>query len=88
MSRRENIKEKEFVLEIGGRAVLAFRAGDLEHAKELCIEDWFVEELASYRSCGHPIWDGTAELRIRRANPTCAVGGGIWLFYGILRRVT
>jgi hypothetical protein len=68
MSRRENIKEKEFVLEIGGRAVLAFRAGDLEHAKELCIEDWFVEELASYRSCGHPIWDGTAELRIRRAN--------------------
>jgi hypothetical protein len=68
MSRRENIKEKGFVLEIGGRAVLAFRAGNLEHAKELCTEDWFVEELTSYRSCGHPIWDGTAELRIRRAD--------------------
>jgi hypothetical protein len=27
-----------------------------------------VEELACYRSCGLPIWDGTAEFGIRRAN--------------------
>jgi hypothetical protein len=68
MSTRQNIKEKGFVLETGGRALLAFMAGGLEQAKQLCAEDWFVEELASYRSRGHPIWDGAAELKVRRAN--------------------
>jgi hypothetical protein len=68
MSRRQNIKEKRFVLEIGGRAVLAFRAGGMEEARNLCAEEWFAEELASYRSCSRPIWDGAAEFRIRRAN--------------------
>jgi hypothetical protein len=67
MSRRQNIKEKGFVVETGGRALLAFRAGGLEQARNLCGEAWFVEELASYRSGGRPIWDGAAELRVRRA---------------------
>ncbi len=70
MSRRQNIKEKGFVLETGNRAVLAFMAGSIERARKLCSEDWFVDELASYRSGGQPIWDGSAELRVRRAN-TC-----------------
>jgi hypothetical protein len=69
MSGRQNISEKGFVVETGGRALLAFRAGDIERAKQLCSEDWFVEELASHRSSGRPIWDGSAELKIRRANP-------------------
>ena len=69
MSKRQNIREKGFVLETGGRALLAFRAGGMEQAKQLCSEDWFVEELASYRSSGRPIWDGATELKIRRANP-------------------
>jgi hypothetical protein len=69
MSRRQNIRDKGFVLETGGRALLAFQAGGMEQAKQLCAEDWFVEELASYRSSGRPIWDGSAELKIRRANP-------------------
>jgi hypothetical protein len=43
-------------------------AGDLNRAKCLCSEPWFVTELASYRSRGLPIWNGTAELRLRRAN--------------------
>ena len=68
MSRRQNPGEKGFVLETGGRALLAFRAGGIEQATALCSEDWFVEELASYRSRGRPIWDGAAELKIRRAN--------------------
>jgi hypothetical protein len=68
MSRRQNIKAKGFVLETGARALLAFMAGGIEQAKQLCAEDWFVEELASYRSSGQPIWDGSAELNIRRAN--------------------
>jgi len=70
MSRRQNIGEKGFVLETGGRALLAFMAGGIEQAKQLCAEDWFIEELASYRSSGHPIWDGSAELKIRRPNST------------------
>ncbi len=68
MSRRQNIKEQGFVLETEGRALLAFSAGSIEQARALCAEDWFVEELTSYRSQGRPIWDGSAELRIRRAS--------------------
>jgi hypothetical protein len=64
MSRRQ---QQGFVVETGGRAVLAFMAADIEHARNLCIQDWFVEELASCRSRGRPIWDGAAELGIRRA---------------------
>ena len=70
MSRRQSIKDKGFVLETGGRAVLAFRAGGIEQARDLCAEDWFAEELASYRSGGQPLWDGSTELKVRRANPS------------------
>ena len=68
MSRRQNLGEKGFVVEAGGGALLAFRAGGIEQAKQLCSEDWFIEELASYRSGGRPIWDGCAELKVRRAD--------------------
>ena len=68
MSRRQNVKEKGFVLETGGRAVLAFMAGGIEQARHLCAEEWFAEELASYRSGGQPVWDGSTELKIRRAS--------------------
>jgi hypothetical protein len=68
MSRRQNIKQQGFVLETGGRALMAFLAGNLGQARALCSEDWFVEELASYRSQGHRIWDGSTELQIRRAS--------------------
>jgi hypothetical protein len=63
------IEAKEFVLETRGRAVLAFLAGDLEQARDLCSQRWFMDELAAYRSCGQPIWDGAANLRIRCAKP-------------------
>jgi hypothetical protein len=68
MSRRQINTEKGFVLEIGGRAVLAFRAANIEEAKCLCEQDWFAEELASYRSHGFPIWNGTADFTVRRAD--------------------
>jgi len=70
MSKRRNVREKGFVLETGERPLLAFMAGGIEQARKLCSEDWFVEELASYRSGGRPVWDGSTELRIRRANPS------------------
>jgi hypothetical protein len=65
---RQNIKAKSFVLETRGRAVLAFLANSRAQAEDLCSQPWFVEELASYRSCGLPIWDGITQLRIRRAD--------------------
>jgi hypothetical protein len=70
MSRRQNIKEKGFVLEKGGRPVLAFMASGLERARSLCTEHWFTEELASYKSNGQPVWDGSTGFRVRRANPS------------------
>src|SRR5262249_6620299 len=68
MRKRQSIRPQIFVLEIGGRAVLAFPAHGMTAAKDLCSPDWFTEELRTYRSCGDPIWDGTAGLRIRVAN--------------------
>jgi hypothetical protein len=68
MSKRQHPAEQGFVVETGGRVVLAFLASGIEQAGDLCTQEWFVEELASYRSCGLPIWDGTAELGIRRAH--------------------
>jgi hypothetical protein len=68
MSRQRTNSEKGFVLEIGGRVVLAFRAGNIDEARCLCMQDWFTQELASYRSRGLPVWDGLAEVNIRRAN--------------------
>ena len=41
---------------------------DLERARRLCGEPWFVTELASYRACGLPLWDGTSRLSVRHAN--------------------
>jgi hypothetical protein len=66
---RKPIEQKEFVLVSSGRAVLAFLADGLEQARDFCSQDWFMDELASYRSCGTPIWDGTSDLRIRGAKP-------------------
>jgi hypothetical protein len=86
MSRRQTIKEKGFVLETGGRAVLAFMAGGIEQARKLCSEGWFAEELASYRSGGQPVWDGSTELRVRRADACEAVEIQIALTGELARR--
>jgi hypothetical protein len=68
MGGRQKIQQ-EFVLEVGGRAVLAFFADDIEHAQTFCSQDWFWDELATYRSSGCPILDSTSDLRIRHAKP-------------------
>jgi hypothetical protein len=60
---------QEFVMEVGGRAVLALFADDIEHARTFCSQDWFWDELATTRSGGRPIWDSTSELKIRHAQP-------------------
>jgi hypothetical protein len=61
--------QKEFVLEAGGRAVLALFADDIEHAQTFCSQDWFWDELATYRSSGCPILDSASDLKIRHAKP-------------------
>src|ERR1700759_1696762 len=68
MSSRHQLKHRSFVVEIKGRAVLALAAGSLTEALRLCSDDWFVEELSTYRSGGEPIWDGSAKLDIRQAS--------------------
>jgi hypothetical protein len=68
MGGRQKI-QREFVLEVGGRAVLALFADDTEHARTFCSQDWFWDELATYRSSGCLIWDSTSDLSIRHAEP-------------------
>ena len=60
-------RSNAFVLEIAGRAVLAFSADGIEQAQALCDQAWFTRELVIYRSCGIPIWDSAAEMRVRCA---------------------
>lgn len=69
MGERQKIQSREFVLEVGGRAVLALFADDIEHARTFCSRGWFWVELATYRSHGCPIWDSASELKIRHAKP-------------------
>ena len=66
MSRRRDITREGFVLEADGRAILAFYAKDLEHARDLCSQPWFAEELAAFRSYGRPLWDSNRRLSLRR----------------------
>jgi hypothetical protein len=69
MSKHDSNKTTAFVLEVGKRAVLALSAASIGQARDFCAQDWFVEELGSYRSGGRAIWDGAAELTIRCASP-------------------
>jgi hypothetical protein len=69
LSKPVNGERQGFVLEIGGRSVLALVGHGIEQAQALCSETWFLEELGSYRFRGNPIWDGEAKLRLRHASP-------------------
>jgi hypothetical protein len=83
---RQKLEQPCFVLEMDGRAVLAFLASDLNQARGLCSENWFITELASYRSYGLPVWDGTAEFTVRIANPAEAAKVQMALDNELVRR--
>jgi hypothetical protein len=68
LSRRQSTKKQRFVLDIGGRPVLALAGRGIEQARALCSQAWFLEDLGTYRSCGIPIWDGEAKFTLRRAS--------------------
>lgn len=65
---KQQHQERAFVLESSGRAVLAFSADSIRQATEFCAQQWFTADLRAYRSSIQPIWNGTSELTIRRAN--------------------
>lgn len=69
MGGRQKIRSREFVLEAGGRAVLALFANNIEHAQTFCSQSWFWDELATYRSGGCLVFDSNSELKVRHANP-------------------
>ena len=58
-----------FVIEAGGRPLVAFEAVSLREATELRSEQWFLDELISLRSNKEPIWDGETTMIVRNAKP-------------------
>ena len=60
--------QRAFVLEIGGRSVLAFLAPTFGKATRLCSQSWFVDDLRSYFSNGKAVYDDSAEMRVREAS--------------------
>ena len=60
--------QRAFVLEIGGRSVLAFLAPTFGEAARLCSQSWFADELRPYFSNGKAVYDDCAELRVREAS--------------------
>jgi hypothetical protein len=71
-SREEGIavpeKQKAFVLEIDGKAIVAFRSADKREAMHMCCESWFIEELGSYRTNGKPLCGQQSRLIVRPAS--------------------
>jgi hypothetical protein len=61
-------KQKVFVLEIDGKAIVAFRSADQPEAMRMCCESWFIEELGSYRTNGKPLCGRESRLIVRPAN--------------------
>ena len=57
------------MLEISGRAVVAFPARNHLEARQLPTESWFVADLSELRSNGKSLWDGKAPRRVRKALP-------------------
>src|SRR5258708_32715752 len=59
--------ERVFVIEIGGRAALAFQAHNSREAVTLKKELWLQEELKTMQYRDAPLWDGVSALNIRAA---------------------
>lgn len=59
---------RSFVVEIDGKAVLAFSAASLDKAKKLCRGEWLSGELKAYTSRGVPVWQDGAALSVRQAS--------------------
>ena len=58
-------KDRIYILETGGRPVLAFPAKDNREAQSLLREEWLREDLRGVKSGGVPVWDGIEKLSVR-----------------------
>jgi hypothetical protein len=56
-----------FTIEINGRGILTFDAGNLETAGQLASSAQFRAHLMSYETVCGPAWDGRQPIRIREA---------------------
>ncbi|MET0257775.1 MAG: hypothetical protein ABW179_04275 [Methylobacterium sp.] len=56
-----------FTLEIDGKAIAVINA-DAETARDLFTCDGFKEDIATMKSAGTPLWNGTSELIIRASS--------------------
>lgn len=68
-TRSSQVRQEGFVLEVAGIPKLVFTATSARAAEKFRNQAWLEEELRPYCSGGHPVWDGKAELTVRRANP-------------------
>jgi hypothetical protein len=60
-------KRMIFVLEIEGRAVLAFEADNLDDARAYAADAGELEDLEELTSNGKPLWNGEDEIGVRAA---------------------
>jgi hypothetical protein len=58
-----------YVADIKGRGVAAFRADSGADAERLVRDRVFRDDLMSLASDGLPLWDGMADIQVRRAHP-------------------
>jgi hypothetical protein len=56
-----------FTIDIGGVPTVMLDGQVLNEARELCREQWFMDDLAEMKSKGAPLWDRKAKLRARYA---------------------
>ena len=56
-----------FVLQMGGRPIVAFEATKTSEAQEIAREQGMRVDLAALRSNGVPLWDGREALTVRGA---------------------
>ena len=56
-----------FVVEIDGRAIVAFPAEDRIQADVTVEEEWFLEDILVLESEGRPLWDSESDLHVREA---------------------
>ena len=64
----QTLRENVYTLEIAGKPVLAFAAGNSREAQSLAREAWLCDDLQQMRSQGATLWDGKARLSVRLAD--------------------
>jgi len=62
--------DRVFVLNIDQKPILAFVATRFSEAQELAKEAWLLEDLKRLSAGGAVLWDGSATIGVRNAEPS------------------